>query len=73
MITNQIKETKYYKNISKIKKLMVVKLPNVKKITHGINMSNNVGFEKWTESYHPSYDNQEIVKELLNKNPSTIK
>ena len=52
---------------------MLAKSANVEKITHGINMSNNVGFKKWVESFRPSHDNQEIVKELLNKNPSTIK
>lgn len=72
-VHNQLKQTELYKNSSQIRKVMLAKTSNIQKITHGINMSRNVGFEKWVKSFSPSDDNQKIVEEILNKNPSTIK
>lgn len=72
-VYNQLKQTELYQNSSQIRRVMLAKTNNIQKITHGINMSRNVGFEKWVKTFHPSEDNQKIVEEILTKNPSTIK
>ncbi|WP_424493919.1 hypothetical protein [Salinimicrobium sp. GXAS 041] len=63
--TSDIKETEAFKNLKPLMQKIVMNKANLTAIHNGYNVSLNIGFEKWKNQAHPSYQNEKIVEELI--------
>ena len=64
--SEQIQNTKTWQNQKNnfMKNLLTNKQSRIK-ISHGLNMSKQIGFNEWNRLEMPSHNIKEIVKELL--------
>lgn len=63
---NQIRESKYFQTLSKVQQVVTMNRNNVEHIKHGVEVSSNIGFEKWEQQSNFNWNNVQIVKELSN-------
>lgn len=63
--TQQVMNTNHFKSMSKIRQKLYKTRNNVKAIENGVNVSLNIGFDKWQEQTQSNWDNIQIIKELL--------
>jgi hypothetical protein len=70
MITvQQIQNTNAYENLrDKTTQSIIVQKSSRERITLGVQMSKNVGFEKWIETYNPDTKTKNVVSELIINN-----
>lgn len=61
----KVVETETYKGLSKIQKSIAGSRNNIQQIQNGINISKNIGFEKWRDTSNAYYVNKLIIEELL--------
>ena len=64
-LKNQVSATKAFDGLSKIQKILFLKMNNLKQIEHGLNVAKNIGFDKWEKQTNVNYSNKLIIKELL--------
>jgi hypothetical protein len=62
---NKIKETKVYKSLNHIQKVMFLKKINIKRIELGITMSKLRSFDFWVQTTKPNSKTESVVRELL--------
>lgn len=71
--STKIEATQSFINLKdSVQKKLILKPSSVKDIQHGVNLSNNLGFERYLEISHPSQRTKEIVKELINFNDMNV-
>ena len=70
-MTDLIKQTAHYKSI-KDKTVQTFLLLHDKRISHGIEVTKNISFERWCEISKPSPHVKEIVRELVINNIEVI-
>ena len=63
---DQIKNTEFFKGMTKIQQKIYLNGNNRRVIEHGVNVVENIGFEEWKSQVAFNYRNQEIIKELTN-------
>lgn len=63
---NQIRETNHFQKLSKTQQIVLMNRNNVEHIKHGVEVSSNIGFEKWEKQSNFNWNNVQIVKELSN-------
>lgn len=61
----QIIETKAFQETTKMLQNLTLNRTNSKWIQHGVNVSVNIGFEKWNKQTEASFTNTKIIKELV--------
>jgi hypothetical protein len=70
----QIQSTKAFQNATKMIQQLTLNRTNSNGIQHGVNVSVNIGFDKWNAQTEASFTNTKIIKELVDnyliKNPS---
>jgi len=68
-MTDLIKQTAHYKSITdKTVQAFLLLHDNRKRISHGIEVTKNISFERWCEISKPSPHVREIVRELVINN-----
>ena len=61
----QIQETEAYQKLNKIQRKLTLKRNNYKILEHGLNVATYKGLELFEKEHNFSYNNLEIIKELL--------
>ncbi len=61
----QIMETKAFQDATKMLQSLTLNRTNSKWIQHGVNVSVNIGFDKWNKQTEASFTNTKIIKELV--------
>lgn len=61
---NQIRETNHFKKLNKVQQDVTMNRNNVEHLKHGVEVSSNIGFEKWEQQSNFNWNNVQIVKEL---------
>lgn len=64
----QIEATKAFQKASKIIQKLTLNHTNMKWIIHGVNVSTNIGFEKWNGQTQSTFTNRGIIEELIKEN-----
>lgn len=66
--TEQIESTKTWQSTKdEFMKNLLTNKQSRNKISHGLKMSEQIGFEEWVRLEMPSHNTKEIVKELITK------
>jgi hypothetical protein len=63
---NKIKETKLYKSLGHIQRVMLFKKVNLDAIELGVNMSKLKSFDFWVKTTTPHSRIKSVVRELVN-------
>lgn len=63
---SQIRETNHFNKLNKVQQSVTMTRNNVEHIKHGVEVSSNIGFEKWEQQSNFNWNNVQIVKELSN-------
>jgi len=61
-----IRNTTAFKALPRTSQNVLLNRRNVQAIENGVNVSTNIGFEKWEVQSHATGSSKKIVKELLN-------
>jgi len=61
----EIEKTDAYKGLSGVQKKLTQNKATIKHIAHGVNVSLNIGFEKWDAQTNFNHVNGKIVKEIV--------
>ena len=64
-IRDMVKDTSTFQNLSNIRKTIISKRKNMINIEHGVNVSNNIGYDKWERQSNSLDVNKQIVRELV--------
>lgn len=60
-----VKNTEYYKSLSRTQKEIVKTWNNIKAINHGFELAKTKSFEELEKTYNFNRNNLEIIKELI--------
>ena len=61
----EIKQTEAYQKLNKIQRHLILKRNNYRIIEHGVNVASNIGMMQFEKEHNFSWNNLEIIKELL--------
>lgn len=67
ILRNEVQETESFKKLSPVLKRIASSRNQIAAISHGFNVSMNIGLEKWEQQSNSSWWAKEIIKELINK------